>query len=464
MALDYDLKITRGTTAIEHNGMSPWEGGYVRQPLDFRRGRNYGAQKLGRSQAGRMTVTLYNDNGEWNHIKVRDAIQVTTTRNGDEQPQWTGFVDDIDGKRISPGREVLLLRCLGNLALLTRNTITEPPRFNYNIRDAMTLVLQRGGIAPENIGTIDNTVTMANWWAQAIEPLDAAFELEITSKGFLKEARNGQIELESFRSRVNQSGGKTFSNHWKFNIDSAQQRLNVAFEGQVRYLATTAEEVLWAIDINSPFLPLIVSPGTTQTIQAVIPNQAAQTGILAVNTISEFESQDYLATGSLNISAAKNADGILFTIMNPHAYDTTLIQLQVRGTALVEANGTLQRKSSEPPTINTEYTALPAHFLNTPGQMEAMFDFLISLGATGQTLVTLKWYADDDEELAHSLDLSDRMNMPAGFPATFFVERLHHRLWRGGRHEIRMTLSTTTPYDQLFVLGRSRLGSSAKLA
>ena len=464
MALTYDVRISRAGVAIEHNGQSPWNGGYVRKPLDFRRGRNYGSQQLGRSQAGRLSMTLYNDNSEWNIIKARDTIQVVAIRNGVEESAWTGFVDDVNQKFVSPGRKLLIVRGLGNLALMTRNTITEYPRFNVDIPEAMELVFQRSGIIPALRGSIDSSVTMDAWWAQNIECLDAAFELEITSRGFLNEARDGRIALDSLESRVNRATGKTLPNIWDFNIDSAQQRLNVAFEGSIRYLGLTPEDALWSIDTQSPYLPLIIAPGVTETIQAVVPTSNAQTGILAVNSITPFEITDYLATGILNITATINTAGVLFSITNNNLADTTLLQLQVRGTALIEQDGELIQRAAGTIDINTEFTEIPSHFFSSPGELRSMFSFLIGLGETGQTIATMKWFADDDEAVAHTLDLSDRIDRPNGFAANFFIEGLHHRIWQGGRHEINLTMSTTTPYDGLFVLGESLLGSTAKLA
>lgn len=449
---DYSVKITRDGMPVQHMGsdLTSW----LLPPVDWRQVREYGSAQFPRTSAGRANLKVINDDGEWDHIRTRDDVEIIMTVHGGSGPVWTGYVDKPEEKTDRQDRSILTLRCLGNMARLRRNKITIHGQPNVGTRSGMHQVFEAAGLPQRFWGDVDDTETIDWFYAQDELPLDVARRIEATARGVLREDRQGRIGLQSFQRRAETTVSGALNGYHKFEFSRAQEREYAAFEGILSSVRLGTERRLWGVNEQTGDFPITIAAGGRLSLFGAVPNPAAPSEIVAVNSVSSpdpYPRNLYNSTNVLDIVASAADTGVSVSVENPHEFPVTLRSLRVLGVAWEVTDGEVVRRANVPDATGLEHAEFPAHFISRRSKMIEAMNILLRLGIGGQQVHQLHWFAGNDYIRAQDLETSQIIPLQTRrATGNFVVEAMRHRLWRGGRHDVRVTLTDAGPYEGVF--------------
>ena len=114
--------------------------------------------------------------------------------------------------------------------------------------------------------------------------------------------------------------------------------------------------------------------------------------------------------------------------------------------------GVIVRKASVPVTNDLDYARYPDNFISTVPRLEFALTSLIGLGPQGQQAHTVHWHAANNYALAQGFEIGQVLTLAsARLTGEVVIEGMRHRVWRGGRHDVRLTVSDAAPYRGIFV-------------
>ena len=183
------------------------------------RGRNYGDQIYGRSEAGYLEAILRNSAGLYNRFDNASdlvdlvvpgrLVEFAVRRSGQSiyRTRWSGLLDDVRPIEVQSGRNRVRLTALGPLSLITQTDVSVAAYANIETDTALGHVLDAADVPAERRGPVNGNRVMARWWSRLQTGMAAARELEETELGFLYETKaDAQIAMDAENARLTGAG------------------------------------------------------------------------------------------------------------------------------------------------------------------------------------------------------------------------------------------------------------------
>ena len=463
-------------------------GNLVALPVAVR-GRNYGDQIYGRSEAGFLEAVLRNSDGLYNRFDNTSdladlvvpgrLVEFAVRRSGQAayRVQWTGLLDDVKPLEAQSGRNRVQLTAFGPLSLIIQTEVSAAAYTDVTTPTALGHVLDSAGVPAARRGPIAGNREMALWWSRLQLGINAAREIEETELGFLHETKDGaQIAMDAENARI--TGSRTSVYTLTRDGDPAsgeialKQPIKIADPIQdivnivsvpIRSFSVGAQATLW----TSGLVPAEIPAGETLVAIATYPSPdsasqdvgvSAWTDLAATTDYRAFENADGSGTNrtaSLTVTETKAGNTLRIEIENTHSGTVYVTLLQARGTPLQEGDKTLVEFRDQP-SIDEYYPKdylVPSQFISTLGDAQSYGSFLIRLLKDPQTRAKVTFEGSRYEEAADEIDLSDRVTFRRnGISQEMFVEAIEHRLDHGGQHSVGLTLSPADIFGDIIVL------------
>ena len=338
---------------------------------------------------------------------------------------------------------------------------------NIRCDAAAQIILDNAGILADSIGTLNAPRVISRWWAGHQQAIEALRQIEETEGGVLSEDGDGRIRLDRSYARIRGSRRTekaTFSDARTANTvgiaslnirEPAQDIANVVRVRVRRYTAGT-ETILWELED-----PILIRAGDSATIIAEYTEGVATwvTPLVSgsdytANTIEDDTGTDLV--GSLGVSAQARGSELEMTLTNNHATDDLYVTtLAPRGEPLAEGQAliVLEKDQSRITTYGERDYLTASSYLGTYADAIDYARYILSLLSEPQRSAQLSFYAADDETLARTLNVGDRVGLIArGVPTSMFVESIEHRLMPGDVHTLTLLLSPAAVYASTMVL------------
>ena len=449
----------------------------ISQPLVAKRGREYRSQLYGLSVPGDMTVSLRNDDKRFSNLSQQSSLQGLVlprrkvefaTRQdtaADWTPLWSGYVETVREIERRSERDEVLLVAKDILLEVTRRRITSQMHEIIRCDAAARIVLDNAGVPSNAIGVLDAPRIIPRWWAGHQLAIEALRQIEETEGGVLFVDGDGRIRLDRSYARIRGarrnevaifSDDKTANSIGMVSLnlrDPSQSIANIV-RARVRRYTAGAETVLWELEA-----PIALQAGQSTTIVAEYEaGVAAWTSLVSgtdyvANTMEDGSGTD--STGDLTVAEIDRGSELRVTITNNGLVTLYLFPLQARGQPLEEGQPIIVEERSQS-SINTygerEYLT-EASYLGTYADARDYARYNLSLLSQPQRRASLSFYAADDETLARTLNVGDRVSLIArGVGTSMFVENIEHRLDSGLVHTLTLELSPADVYASTIVL------------
>ena len=426
-------------------------------------GRDDASQVFSKSIAGRLEITLTNDDGRFtdeniasplhDQVNVQRTVGVTYQFGSNTYSLWWGYIDEIDPEQGPGGSDVVVLRAFGILSLLLDPTrVTTPLQQDVDIDDAVIAVLDQSGIGADQRGSISSVTRMPWWWTDDEEALQALQELEDTEGGFCREGgpnetgpavlfEDANYRITGSRRQVSLTLTDDLSN--TSGIPIAPPRLRRPTQDIVNIVQVplrrfadqvTTPIVLW--ELRETFT---LSAGDTVTFIARYPVPGSPSNHVAVHPWSDLDpGVDYSAndlpdgsgtdrTVDMGVSIVAKATTLTITVANTHATnDFVVTLLRARGIPLAQDEPAIveERDQASIDLYKPRVYPAPSQFLGTVDAARSYATFTLRLLSTPRTRAEVSFDVTDYLEAGNSPpDMSDRVRLDLkGISRDMFVE------------------------------------------
>ena len=486
------------TLQITHDGIDYEFGVDANTEIRAWRGRLRPQQDFGVSDAGWLTCTVENYEGQWDFLEEGDRIQLLMEHelfvgaplflmDGESLPIWSGVLEHPRNLYQKRGR-LASFRALGMFSQLIGKIINVDYQLDISSVDAAQLVIDEVGLTLNSIVQSDQSdvVQFRQWWALNQDALEALFRIQSSLRGgWVREGKDFPIQLEHRLHRILDDGPTMrFGDGGDYFIERLREKYRsqstqvgkAASDGLVTKLTTAApldEQVLWAADSVSDTIgfPLEIGAGQTERIYVEYPSEEAPRTHIGVAP-DEYDADNNLtAPGwepirhaaenvgtpqevrsdydtdpvdmALTFAYTRRPGGLDVDIQNSHSAAVSITRLWFRGHPLRQSNSLSVKTPNE--SKNPERT--PEAFYPSPYDVREWHDHIrrIRTGAVRQ--FDLEWIASDDPVQAVSVDLSDRIYVDyEDVQRRFFIEGMEHIIGRGDIHRIRFLIVTDNGY------------------
>lgn len=472
-------------------------------------GRDLPAQLTGRATAGLLTATLRNDDGKYSSFNASSPIagnilpgrpvrlEVMDADGLTKVTIWQGFLDSLIPDAVSGRAPTVTLRALGPLARVAERKVTIAVKTEILTGTAIDDILDDVGWPATDRSIDAGQTTMNRWWAERVQALFALRQVEDTELGFLAESKDGKIAYEDRHHRLKSPhtvSQATFSDasgaalgYTSIRQEDPLRLLYNSFEAKAQLYTVGALDTLWTLAESGADSPSI-GPGASKSFWASYPNPQSPTNAVSVDAwATPAPNTDYKAnssadgtgsdlTADMSLAAERFATAMKITLTNNHATAIARITLlKARGTPVT---------AEDPVTIAAEDTdsqdkygkrtwPAPGEFIPSTVEGQDHVDFLLSIYKDPLPIIALTFVASvSDGLLSEALDraVSDRITIVAtgsqtelGINEDFFIESIAHRI-QPGLQVTTFECSPASGFGGFWVLGTSKLGSTAKLA
>ena len=457
----------------------------TRSDIKARRGRNFSTELYGRVTAGSLRTTLNNSDRKYDRFNPSSdlfGLVVPGRRvrlrmdagDGVFETIWGGRLDLPKDKPRRGGSDMLEFKALGVFSRLTQEYIQTPMLTSVTTGEAVEADLDEAGIPASERGVIEvGGQTLPRYWGEgyAMASLEA---LEETEGGLLYEdrqgypafqtrthriaiARNAVFVLTSLRATAGQIGAMTLPGD-----DPLEELVN---EMRVSYrsgYSVGSSAILWELG-DTPRL----GPGDDLVFEADYPGQTAAEDHLAVDSWDPPQASDYQAnefangsgtdrSSSLQVTTVDKATTRVLTVENTHASPIYITRLRVRGVPLI--GGEIRRVIRRDETSITRYERksypLDATFLASAEAARDYGDWILLLRADPQRKSFATVNMNDNLAIARDLELSQLVQLiRRDDSSNVFIESVEHTITKGGRHDVKMTLTPAEVFGNVMILG-----------
>ena len=473
----------------------------VIEDITAERGRTFDSRRSGFSVTGSINFTLPTYRKRYT-LDPGTRLQLVRQLPGVapiEVPLWTGFLDEPD-RSTQFMREHTELRGYGPLGLISETDverITIPAHQMISTGAAMRILLDSLQVPAANIGTLAGSAVMAYWWVEGRENragangLQAARELEVTERGFIKETADGRIDFESLNQRVLAvmasprlifSGRRSRATPNAINLrdlDVTAERKDIAnvISARIRSLQEESETTVWGITVDSPGMPMEFAPGQERIFLAenitgrgvgvgswepldrsatplpdyqarasASPSSADRTSVLTVTPITSDE-----------VDAATIAGGLRISVRNSSPTETVYLHLlKARGHVLTEqAAYTLERENAASVALyGRREFRLGAEFFTALPLIESALERQLDQRSVPQNRGTVTAPFDAHPETLAYLDLSHVVQLERDnhTTANMIIEKIRHRILPNQMHDVEYTMLPTGSYANTIIL------------
>lgn len=464
--------------------------------LSWSRGRSFGSQVTARSDPGRFSARLRNQDGRYSPsnassplygmLRPGREIAYRSATPSQHYARWRGRLAASPRPRYSAGVMEAQIEAQGVLAELAAAPEVEiAAAANLRTSQAVVRVLQAAGWAASRFHIFIATVVMAVWWASRETPLEALRKLEDTELGFFWERGDGVLVFEGHQHRLRgeslvsqltleSAAGATHPTGHLEPEDPLAEVINDVQVNVTPYGEPQPEEVLWAYEGYR----LHILPGQTITVTARYPADAASAGSAYVASWATPDSSDIVLTNApfsdLSISVVKAANTMEIALTNNGPRPASLSTLQARGSAAfrlgpgeVRVTDAASEAAYGPRRFGTSGPWLPDLV-----EADSYARFVLIKHAEPVQLLRRRSRVTRSEahlEAMLGLEISQRVTVDAtatgfGVDGDYFIESLtEHVVAPGGRHDLTMTLSSTANDDWPWLLGIDQLGVGTRL-
>lgn len=471
--------------------------------ISTRSGRDFGSQLTGRAVAGTLRAVLNNESGDYSSFNSSSPIagnilpgrKVQLTM--DSTIIWTGFLESVEPQPGVNSANQAILRAIGPLGYLNQFDVDLPMSTSIATGAAVTAVLDET-TWPVGDRTIDTgQTTIDRIFLGEQKTLTALRAVEATEAGFIRETPDGKIAFEDRHHRL-----KTphFTSQASFSDAPAAARVyggirqedplphivNV-FEAQVRVYTVGSLATLWTLPESGADSPSIEA-GESRDFWASYPNPVSATDAVAVDAwTTPVITTDYTAnsqadgggvdhTADIVIAVSKFGTTMKITMTNNAAVKVFITLLQARGTPITVSDPVLVKSedSASQTAFGKRTYRNPSQFLPDTGEAQAWCDFNIAIFKDPLPILSMRVNANRDATHiteVRTRDVSDRITVVAsnnaglGINEDFFIEAIDHEIDNRNRfHIAEYTLSQADGFSGYWVLGKSKLGLSTRLA
>ena len=470
-------------------------------------GRDFSSQLTGKARAGSLEIIVKNNTGKYSPFNASSDLAGTLVPNRPiqwavtvptETTIWTGYIESIIPSVEKGPHTTATIRAFGIFKKFATTDARVPMKTSRATGAAIGDVLDAVGWGA-GLRTLDTGQTTMTRFFGSGKALNLMRQVEATEAGFIRETKDGKIDVEYRHHRVTSANSNTSQATFAddgtgFSYTGIRQEDSMGlvyneFLSPVSIFTVASVATLWTH-------PLATTSGTAPALEAgeVIevvaeyPTPIAGNNVVGVDAWTTLAATtDYLAnaaangtgtnyTSSLGIALTKASTTMEIQITNNASVKVYLTKLQARGTAVTV---------SDPATMKAEdATSQTAYGLRTyprgyeakwiPTQEEAKNWALQNLSAHKDptAVLTLQFSANQSGDgLTEALtrDISDRVTVKAsanaklGLNRDFYVESIRHNVTAGGAHTTVYGLSDTAGFAGFWVIGSSALGRDTRI-
>ena len=447
-------------------------------PIRANRGRQYGGQIIGRTIAGEAEITLRNDTNRYDRFDPASPVfgllaprrlirlRMRPTAGATPVSLWTGWIDQVEQITRRGGDHEVKIKALGVLSALSA-MISVPLQQGIGTPAAARLVLEAGGLADAYIGQLNGDEMLRRWWVREQVALDALREIEETESGFVFENADGQIDM------VAQTGRRAAATPSNIVLNTTaaadwpalEARRDDPLQDIANHIRVTAREYGVGATQGVWQLPAPIGLGPNETITMTAPYPTADSPpehVGVANWLPLVAGVNYPNIPSLTITTTTTATEMVLTLTNTSStiridvpfLIVTAQPLQVTGEVIVER----EHAASIADFGRRTYMTPSRFFTDLLDAEQYAFERLRDRRAPNPKVrVTVE--ADDDPTTAASLDLGTIVTLRQAMGDTqMIVEAIHHRIDRGLRHFVTLTLTEALPAGGRFTLDHPTLG------
>jgi hypothetical protein len=317
--------------------------------VEYKVGRDYASQLVGRSVAGRLRAELNNTDGRYSSLNAASPLtgkllpkrKVRLRSVTSDSVLWTGFLDGPPKPTVQQGHLArATIDASGPLALLSNSNLklSLPPMFNARSGEIVTAILDAAGWPAANRIIDTGDAVLSPWFIEDKGILEALQEVEEAEGGFLREGTNWDIVFESryhriydSRSNVSQaaftdSAVSTLPYREIEQDDPLRQIYNRVDVPVTTYALDAADSTFWQGEAVS------LSPGETRTLYARYASGVAFARSVPFLTLLTTVTPTSMA-GSLSTSITPNAKSARISLTNTHGSASMSVVIALSGKA-----------------------------------------------------------------------------------------------------------------------------------
>jgi hypothetical protein len=464
--------------------------------VSWTRGRGFGTQATARSNPGKLSAVLRNDDGRYSPQNASSplfglllpgrSVRYRSASLTQHYARWAGRLASSPMPSFTGDSYESAIEAEGPLAeLAAGDDIDVGPFADIRTSAAVLQVLEAAGFDSSRYNIFVAPTVMTVWWARGINPLAAVRELEDTEFGFLWERGDGVLVFDTHQTRIT---GPRLNSQVTFTdepgavqpagflapsdpIDEVfnDVRVSVRPHGD-----PGPEEVLWTYE--GPQLRL--GPGASIVVTARYPQTEEPTGAY-VDEWTTPDATDITISGVsssfVDVDVVKSALTMEITLTNTHTSGSaTVTLLRARGTPVEYTDPAEVRAVDELSQATYGLRKFPIAGRWLPDLESAYSYARFVLERHNEALSIVRRSSRANRSAEHlaavlGLEISERVSLaatsnPIGVSGEFYVESITETVRRsGGEHEVSLVLSDAAGDDWPWVLGVDGVGIGTRL-
>ena len=469
---------------------------------EWRRGRQFASQLLGKALAGQAFIHLNNAGGTFSSQNGNSpiygsllpgrAVRISSTA-PTSTVLWRGVVDVIENKISLNGDHKAVLKCVGPLSFVDEREVRISTQVDKLTGSIVGTILDDANWPAADRAVDDGQTQINYYWVQDKPALDALREVEATEGGYVGESKDGKIVFEDRQHRLTGTHivpQATFSDSstatlWFTDLtqDDPLRAVRNTFEAETKQFVTTAGTVVWTLPQTGTASPPIKYGGTIAT-EPRYPGPTSPAGAVsiaswgtqtfAVNTQADGGGSDITAncTGTILATAAQS---VSLKITNTGLLDGYVTAWSVFGTPIIaQAKTTVRVEDGASQNIYGRRTFVnPAQHIPSVQEAQDWGLFQVSIYKDALQILHMTFNANRDvTHMTQALtrDVSDLITIQAtsrsslGISDLFFIEHETHQLSEDRVHQVTWDLSPAVGYGGFWVLNTSELGTRTQVA
>ena len=471
--------------------------------MEWRRGRQFASQLLGKAIAGQAFVHLNNAGGTFStqlatgplygSLLPGRAVRISTTAPV-STVLWRGVVDVIENKISVQGDHKAVLKCVGPLAFVDEREVRIAAQVDKLTGTIIGTLLDDANWPAGDRAIDAGQTTVTHYWVQDKPAIDAMREIEATEGGYVGESKDGKIVFEDRDHRL--AGTHTVSqgtftdsptSTLFFNDltqDDPLRAVRNTFEAETKRFVTAATgTVIWTLPQTGTASPLIQYGGGTLNVEAQYPNASSTIGGVSIASYGTqtFAVNTQAGGGGTNITGscvgsivATAAQSITLKLTNTGTQNGYVTLWSVFGTPIIAQDRTTVRveDSASQTSFGRRTFKNPAEYIPNVQEATDWGLFQVSIYKDALQILRMTFNANrDGSHMAHALnrDVSDLITVQAtsrsslGISNVFFIEAENHQVMDDKVHWVTWDLSPATGYGGFWVLNTSDLGTRTRL-
>ena len=470
---------------------------------EWRRGRDYASQLIGRSRSGKSVINLMDVDGTYMSFNTDSPITGKIVPSREVRIQmdgtvvWHGYLQTIKPAPKVKGVNAVRVDAQGAIGLIGGKKVSVPQLVSVTTTTALGTVLAQAGLAAGSYTTGTAQSTMARYWASD-EPVTRAIEqIEATEAGFVYETKGAGIHFEGRHDRF-ASPATTSQATWTDDPNGTKHYSRIqqsdpsrfiynGLEAVVRGYSTGTGTILWqhpeagvsdnpalGVDQKKTFWAVHPTPTSDNNIIGVAVWETPTSGVHYVTNSSTAGTGTDLS-GDMKLTTTKFGDRMKMEFENTGTQDAYFTTLEASGSALISKDPVVV---SEDDTVSqTTYGERtfrnPSEFISDSGEADSWVKYHIGIYADPVPIVSIAFdthRSGSHQVEARTRDISDRITIQAtgsaglGFNQDFFIEAETHRVTRDRRHTVTWDCSPVGDFAGFWVLDVSQLNLSSRLA